>query len=119
MLKLFKYLKIPFSHSPRAVVFFKVSANLASVYTADLAQRSNSSIATIDNEAIYVVGNYFGNRSMGISNNGGATRHRLDHHHAEWFRPVDREKQRPGTTEEFILSIFTYLTDEFNKWLFN
>ncbi|OIQ63792.1 hypothetical protein GALL_546660 [mine drainage metagenome] len=47
-------------------------------------------------------------------NRGGAAGHRLDHHQAERFRPVDRENQRVRTGQEIRLLRVIDLADEFD-----
>src|SRR5262249_18382250 len=45
-----------------------------------------------------------------------AAGHRLDHHQAERFWPVNREKQRVCGAQKFFLLLPPYLADEFDQW---
>src|SRR4030095_11325625 len=42
----------------------------------------------------------FGYRAAGTGDHRRAAGHRLDHNEAEWLRPVDREQQRHGASQE-------------------
>ena len=65
------------------------------------------------NEPSHTFVNDFCNRSTTESDNGGATSHGLNHHKAEWLRPVNGKQQGRGITQEISLILLANLSDEF------
>lgn len=56
-----------------------------------------------DDEARHPVLDDLGDRAAVPGDHGGPAGHRLDHHEAEGFRPVDREQERPSASQELAL----------------
>src|SRR5262249_25074183 len=72
----------------------------------------------LDDEAGDAVLHNFRHGAVRPCDHRSAAGHRLDHHQAERFWPVNREKQRVGGAQKFFLLLPPYLADEFDQWRF-
>ena len=67
--------------------------------------------AVVADEAGRAVFHDLGGRTLFGRDHRCSTRHGLDHHKAEWFRPLNRIEERAGTSEKLELVVVVELAE--------
>src|SRR5262249_9994409 len=96
--------KAPFEHLPAATA-------IKTRQTSDPARR----YLPLPDAEPGAVFNNFGHGAVGPRDPRRAAGHRLDHHQAEWLRPINREEQRIRLAKKSLLPLTADLADEFDQ----
>src|SRR5690606_12387706 len=90
-------------------------ADASAVVAGDFAHGRGRRRQVVDDAAGDAVVHHLGHRAAVPGDHRRAAGHRLDHHQAERFRPVDREQQRHRVAEEARLLRVADLADELHQ----
>src|SRR5690348_4187820 len=88
-------------HPGRGEAFFEPLTHAAAIQIEETGYRRDCALDIVHNVARYTFIDDFGYRAVSEGKNGRTAGHGLDHHKAERFRPVDREKKSRRFAEEF------------------
>src|SRR5690242_12222730 len=91
------------SHRGCSEASFKHAANNAAVQYPGANDSGCGFLLRGDDKPGHALVDNLRHRAATPSDNRGATGHRLDHHKAEWLRPIDREEKRGCVAEELGL----------------
>jgi len=105
---------VPASHLPGVKAFFKGAAAPGAVDPSYPLHRGDGVVDGVHNVACSALFYDFRDGTVRLGNYRSAAGQCLDHDQAEWFRPVNREKESDSVADQFVFIAAAHFAQEFD-----